>query len=147
MRLKNVKFRYAVLFALMLFLLSCNNSGGPEKNVYHAEQIPGCNKSLLKSADGQESGFSYVFNENLNVELNLTANCCPDSDRFDYSFNISNDTIYFTVIDTAGKLCHCICNYTVKAEIEDLPRDEYTFICFYYDSVYYDEKVIRNNAK
>ena len=134
-----------LLTAALLLVFACKESSGPEKTEFHAEQVAGCIESALKSTQGQGSGFSYVFDENLNVQLVVDANCCPDSDRFDYSFNLSNDTIYFTVIDTAGQLCDCICNYTVKAEIENLTRDEYTFICFYHDSVYYDEKVMKNN--
>ena len=140
----SVLFTFLVTLVLML---SCRNSSDPEKNFFNARQIPGCNSSLPKSADEQNGNFSYVFDENLKIELDLNANCCPDSNRFDYSCQISNDTIYFTVIDTAAHLCKCICNYTLSAEIGGLDNDEYTFICSYYDSIYYNEKVLKNHSR
>ena len=137
------KLLFSLIISLML-VFACQDSSGPEKSFFNAKQIPGCNSSLSKSLKRQSSGFSYIFDENLNVKLELTANCCPDSNRFDYVYQLSNDTIYFTVIDTAAHLCKCICNYTVNAEIGGLTNDEYTFICVYYDSIYYNELVLRN---
>ena len=140
----------SVLFTLMiafLLMLSCKDASSPENSFFNARQIPGCNSTLKKVAGDDGGGFSYVFDENLQIKLDLNANCCPDSERFDYSCQISNDTIYFTVIDTAAHLCKCICNYTVTAEIGGLSNDEYTFICSYYDSIYYNEQVSKNHFR
>ncbi|MFB0515087.1 MAG: hypothetical protein ACETWG_00600 [Candidatus Neomarinimicrobiota bacterium] len=78
----------------------------------------------------------------------MSANCCPDSNRFTLSSKISKDLISITVLDTASKICRCICPYTIHAEFNDLPRDFYDVHITadtYYDTLIYQESVQRNH--
>ena len=129
---------------ITLFIISCNDSTAPtyKPNVVF-KQIPGCNNSnLLKTS--LDSCFNYTFSNSLKIDLCVPANCCPDSDRFDYSYSLDHNTINLTVLDTAAHLCRCICNYVVEIEISGLSDNRYNFYCTYDDSVYYKEELINN---
>ncbi len=131
-----------VIFTSLVFI-ACSDSTSPTNHSdVLFEQVPGCgNFNLPKLAD--DSGFSYTFDNTLKINLSLPANCCPDTNRFDYAHTINGDEINFIVIDTAAHLCKCICPYTIEIEIIDLQQDSYKFICTYDDSVYYNERVFR----
>lgn len=131
-----------VIFTSLTFV-ACSDSTSPTNNSEVLfKQIPGCeNFYLPKSAN--DSGFSYTFDNSLKINLSLPANCCPDTNRFDYAYTINGDVIDFIAVDTAAHLCKCICNYTIEIAINDLQQDSYKFTCTYYDSVYYNEKVFR----
>lgn len=86
---------------------------------------------------------AILFDNILKINLSLPANCCPDTNRFDYVHTINGDVIDFIVIDTAAHLCKCICNYSIEIEMNDLDKNSYQFVCTYYDSIYYNEKVFR----
>jgi hypothetical protein len=137
--------RIIVVVLVFLLLTSCAEltSSDKEKVDSRAYQIPGCIPGLLRDRNENNTGFSYVFDDTLSVDLSLNANCCPDSNRFDYSFIIVSDTIKFSVVDTAENLCRCICDYIVHADMIHLEQDTYIFKCIYYDSVYYQQEVVR----
>ncbi len=126
-----------------LIFYTCSESTSPNNNSdILFKQVPGCgNFNLPKSAN--DSSFSYTFDNSLKINLSLPANCCPDTNRFDYIYTINDEEIYFIAIDTAAHLCKCICNYTIEIVINDLDKDSYQFICTYYDSVYYNERIFR----
>ena len=81
----------------------------------------------LKTAS--DSIFSYSFSQNLILDFSVTANCCPDSNRFTVGQEIRNDTIIITVLDIAKDGCYCDCVYMVHTEITDLPNYHYTVRC------------------
>ena len=141
--------RFAWIFIVILAVYWCAENStnivlDDQSSVSVFEQIPGCLQSpLLKVRTTDYKCFDYNFHENLALEFCLPANCCPDSNRFDHSYTISNDTIYFTVLDTAQDLCDCICNYKIQTEISGLLRDAYIFQCLYDGKTVYDTLVYR----
>ena len=141
--------RFAWIFIAILAVSWCsenstNISLEDKSSVSAFKQVSGClQSSLLKTGTPDISCFDYSFHENLTLDFCLPANCCPDSNRFDYSYKIRNDTIYFAVLDTALDLCDCICTYKIKTEISGLSEDAYIFNCFYNGSTVYDTLVYR----
>ena len=137
--------RLVLILLVFVYLTSCGQSTSIEKEDpnFKAHQIPGCVQDLPKNSPIFKSCFSYSFEDTLKVDLCLSSNCCPDSSRFDYSYLLSDDTIKVTVVDVAEHLCRCTCNYIILSEITGLEQDEYIFECIYYDSVYYQQCVIR----
>jgi len=131
---------------IMINLISCSGSVSDidnESNLIY--QVPGCQNSALMDNTASDSGFSYSFGQNLIVDFYVSANCCPDSNRFELFDRICNDTIYVTVIDTADHLCDCICNYQIHFEKCNLPLNSYLFYCKYNDEVLYAIRVFRKN--
>ncbi len=106
-------------------------------------QIPGCQNNLLTKSSINDSCFNYTFNQILIVDFCVSANCCPNSNRFDLSDKISNDTLFVAVTDTAAQLCHCICDYKIHFEKYNLPLNSYLFYCSYNDEILYAVRVIR----
>jgi hypothetical protein len=139
------KMRLVIVVIVLLLLTSCDQPTTDEKEKinFQAYQIPGCITGQIRDATGDSTCFNYVFKDTLKVDLCLTANCCPDSNRFDYSNLILSDTIKFFVADTAENLCRCNCAYIVHADISNLKLDAYIFECIYYDSLYYKQEVVR----
>jgi hypothetical protein len=138
--------RFLFLLFLVFVLISCEKSTQSIENEPTSfYQIPGCDRTdlLFKTGTTDDRCFFYTFDNILKVDLCLPANCCPDSDRFDYDHDVKNGIITFTVVDTADNLCRCTCNYLVHANISGLTEDKYTFNCYYYDSLYYTEQVVR----
>jgi len=130
---------------LISLILSCNTNTSPEREentLTKFSQVPGCNKTNLAQILS-DSCFTYTFNNTLNINLCLPANCCPDSNRFDYLYSISNDTINLMALDTAARLCRCMCNYIIQIEVDNLHKDQYKFICVYYDSTFYSETILK----
>lgn len=94
-------------------------------------QIPGCagHKPALAELTAADSCFSYEFETSLIVEFCITANCCPDSNRFELSFEVVDDTITVVIADTAANLCRCVCTYHIHAEFTNLPLNRYHITC------------------
>lgn len=122
--------------------LACDQ---PEVEPYYSlEQIDGCS-SVLARAVTADSCFTYLFDSNLIIDFCVTANCCPDSDRFVLSADIISNNISITVQDTAADLCRCICPYLVHAEFCELPLDDYLVrVLVGTDSLIYEETVQRS---
>jgi len=131
-----------IILILSIIFTGCFESTSPQidSNITF-KQFPGCNKRLPKN--NSDSCFIYTFEGTLNVNLCLPANCCPDSNRFEQYYTLNNDTIFLLAIDTAARLCRCSCNYLLEFQIDNLERDSYTFICTYYDSIFYSETLKR----
>lgn len=113
-----------LLFGAFLACQSATESQqwGGEFQLYQAN---GCQSGELSKAAVGDSCFSYQFDADLILDFRVSANCCPDSNRFVLSTDIRSDTIAITVQDTAANLCLCICNYIVHAEFYDMPEDMY----------------------
>ncbi|MBN2029042.1 hypothetical protein JW824_02255 [bacterium] len=143
--------RYILFIALLCCFLSCEKSINPFENQaesFHltAYQIPGCAgpQSFFRNGISENDRFYYSFEDTLKIELYVSANCCPDSNRFAYNSKIENNVIIFTVTDTAGNLCHCICDYRIHADFAGLIGHEYLFNCIYGDSLLLTETVSKN---
>ena len=136
-----------LVFTMLVFVIftSCGQltSVKEEEPNFQAHQIPGCIPDLARNSPAFDPCFSYLFEDTLKVDLCLSSNCCPDSNRFAYSYLLSEDTIKLTIVDIAAHLCRCICNYRVHSDISGLEQDKYIFECIYYDSVYYRQIVVR----
>ena len=142
--------RWSVVLAigvLALLIPTCEQSTEMQSPDVRAFQVPGCGGHFLKTT-ASDSCFSYQFHDALVVEFCMSANCCPDSNRFSFRHRISNDTIRVTIADTAAHLCHCICDYVLHMEFRDLPGESYVFYCMREDYssqlVFYSERVHRN---
>ena len=140
--------QFVMTFLLLgFFVLSCDlweNSDSPEPGENSIYQIGGCAGNLgLRKAASRDSCFSWEFGNQLWVEFCVTANCCPDSNRFDLEYKISGNTIFVAVEDTARNLCRCICPYIIHLELHNLPLNHYYFKCTYGDELDYDEEIWR----
>ncbi len=108
-----------------------------EKSANPETQNPGsfsfqsskCMKGVLSKTGISDSIFTYTFNDKLIIDFSVTANCCPDSNRFSVSSASGIDTIVVAVIDSAQDLCNCDCPYMIHAEFENLPNDHYLVRC------------------
>jgi hypothetical protein len=130
---------------VLVGILSCSDQPTePEHVKAQLYQISGCSGLGLTKAAVDDSCFSYKFAQDLVVDFCVSANCCPDSLRFQFTHDIRHDTILVAVADTAANLCRCICNYVIHAEFTDLPRDRYVFCCYYGEAMVYNEKVNRS---
>ena len=106
-------------------------------------QLAGCARDVLEKASDADSCFTYTFGDNLTVDFCVTANCCPDTDRFQLDYSIGAGSIQVTVLDTAENLCRCICPYLIHTEFTELSEDSYHFIVEYNESVLYEKQVSR----
>jgi hypothetical protein len=145
-----MKDRWCVALAIGLLALlipTCEQSTDTQSPGVSAFQVPGCGSHLLK-VTATDSCFSYQFHDALIVEFCMSANCCPDSNRFSFRHRISQDSIMVTIADTARPLCNCICTYVLHMEFRDLPADDYIFFCTRSDYsdrvVFYSERVHRS---
>jgi len=139
---KTILIGVFVIFLLNLFACSSIVTDTEnDNNVFY--QIPGCQNNVLAKTTNNDSCFNYTFHQSLIVDFCVSANCCPDSDRFDLSHNNSNDTIFVAVTDTAAQLCDCICNYNIHFEKYNLLLNSYLFYCSYNDEILYAVRVIR----
>jgi hypothetical protein len=147
-RIINYSFDFFLLISLIFYYISCSDAPPTKTSQeinYFSYQIPGCNHSASLQKDTViDSCFQYSFIDTLKVEFCVPGNCCPDSNRFITDYNLSSDTIYVTVVDTAAHMCHCICNYVIHLELAGLSYDRYIFYCEYEDLVY-NELIIRSN--
>jgi len=134
--MKNYFSLLLLFLAALIYTFSCseNNSTGTHENRVKviSKQIPGCLGGLhLSKSANSDSCFSYSFDDTLKIEFCVFGNCCPDSQRFASEIHIKSDTIFATVVDTAGDLCYCICNYKIHLEISGLSGNQYLFYCDY----------------
>lgn len=114
-----------------MFFISCNdksvNNDSQATSVYKQGK---CRESFLKKGTSEtDSVFAYTFNEKLKIDFSVSANCCPDSNRFSVSNEILSDTIFVAVADTAEKGCYCVCPYMIELEFSGLTNDSYLVIC------------------
>jgi hypothetical protein len=147
------KTRYRIFPALLsglafIGILSCsdqptNSENGLTQVQGTIYQIPGCGDHGLSKVAVRDSCFSYQFIQDLAVDFCVSANCCPDSLRFQFTHGTRNDTLFVTVADTAARLCLCTCQYLIHAEFPNLPRNHYIFYCKYGDAIAYNEVVKR----
>ena len=116
-------------------LPACDKSVGPGGSSDAVVEIAGCKSvGLDKAGISNDSCFSYSFHDILVADFCVSANCCPDSNRFSIMHTISNDTIAVTIADTAARLCRCICTHRVHAEFSSLVGDRLLFLVFLKDS-------------
>jgi hypothetical protein len=129
------------------FFFSCSSqTSDPEvlaQEKFQIYQVPGCVDSARNTIIDNELCFSYSFTDILTVDFCLPANCCPDTNRFEFSYIIAEDHISVAVADTTERLCRCICPYILRAEIHDLPLDRYVFVCTYDGEIWYSEEIQR----
>lgn len=122
-----------LLLSLSTFLLlTCTDrSSNPGNQPIQASlyQVGGCQSHGLDKVVSGDSCLSYQFKDKLVADFCLVGNCCPDSNRFELSYEISHDTIFVAVADTAERLCNCFCYYTARAEFDNLPLNHYMFYC------------------
>ncbi|MFB0515088.1 MAG: hypothetical protein ACETWG_00605 [Candidatus Neomarinimicrobiota bacterium] len=134
---------------ILLAVILCEKSIEPEplSEEFLLYQVPGCQGNLQKSTF-EDSCFNYQFEEDLILDFCVWGNCCPDSNRFVLFAEIRNDTLAITVLDTAGRGCWCLCNYTIHAEFSEPILDQY-WVDIYadtdYDTLTYLELVQRLN--
>ena len=130
-----IKLIISLIFLFISFLyVSCSNDTVDPVNgdglvgakIYQASKCLGNN---LYKTTASDSSFTYDFSDDLNIDIIVVGNCCPDSNRFTSSYYMSSDTIYATVIDTAMNGCHCNCTYQMHFEFSSLEKDEYVFCC------------------
>jgi hypothetical protein len=138
-------FWFGVLACLILSLLACSESTTKPKTESLVYQVGRCQGSAGITALGEDSCFTATFTQNLLIDFCLVANCCPDTNRFVLNTLINSDTILITAADTAASLCRCLCDYTVRAEFQNLPLSQYLVLCSYKDSIIYREIVTREN--
>ena len=134
-----------VFLFLLIYTFSCSGEGTTEslgKEVqFVAYQVGNCNHNSLGKISANDSCFAYSFGETLKVDLCVSGNCCPDSNRFVTDYKISSDTLFVTVSDTAARLCRCMCNYTIHMEISGLQNNEYVFYCNHDNIIVYNEQI------
>ena len=136
-------YGFAVILFILLALLACSDSSTKPKVESVAYQVGRCDHDMIRSLESDDTCFSAEFAQDLVIDLCLTANCCPDTNRFAMITQIRNDTAFVAVTDTAQHLCHCLCDYHAHAEFYGPPLSQYLVICSYQDSVIYSETVTR----
>jgi hypothetical protein len=130
---------HSSLFVLLLSLIAFGcaaMSTGPATTTSVVFEVPGCRSSYPGNAPmSVDTCFSYQFHDQLNVDFCVSANCCPDSNRFSIDHTIKADTITVTIADTAASLCRCMCRHWIHAEFYVLGSDDYTFVVNQRDSL------------
>ncbi|MBN1782900.1 hypothetical protein JW948_17325 [bacterium] len=106
-------------------------------------QLDGCQRGGLEKTAGQDSCFTWTFDDVLTTDFCVEANCCPDSGRFVLDYRIDGSLIHVAVTDTAGNLCRCNCPYLIHTEFADLTKDTYLFEVEYNGSRLYSENISR----
>jgi len=144
-----LKLLFLFLFAIITFSCSVDTlkSKSDAQNIdLNSYQIAGCTGSGLLKVVSEDSCFTYLFQDTLELEFCVVGNCCPDSLRFISTINVNFDTIFASVVDTAANLCDCVCIYKVHLEISGLSEERYLFYCdfpIYYDTLEYREYVYK----
>jgi|GEM_PF-696133 len=119
---------------LILICISCHEkSSEPELQsiVSFSSQSSKCLSHGLSKRNSFDSLFTYSFTDSLIIDFSVSANCCPDSNRFNVLYTAVNDTLIITVIDTAAYGCRCICPYLIHAEFGNLPNNHYIVRCVF----------------
>ena len=142
--MRNLALRVLLALSAQVFLSCSDKSSNPTKLPVQGSlrQLPGCQQLYLTKVTSNDSCFMYQFSDKLMVDFCLSANCCPDSNRFSLRYEIRNDTIFVVAADTAAHLCYCNCSYLIRAEFDNLPLNHYVFYCTRED--YSDRKVFYN---
>jgi hypothetical protein len=125
-----------ILTLTILLFFSCKDrSTGPQNELIHFSSLSSkCVSSGLGKNAFPDSIFTYTFSTTLVIDFSVSANCCPDSDRFSVSYAVTNDTIIVSVADTARNLCRCACTYMVHAEFDGLSLNHYVVRCTIFNS-------------
>ena len=139
-------YRKLFLFVLVLLTFSCrdksSNPGDEQPQVTGIMyQVPGCQRNLFKKTSSVDTCFSYSFTDSLKIDFCVSANCCPDRERFSLNYKIETDTIFIAAKDTAADLCDCICPYIIHAEFSNLPLGRYIVCCNYNNKLIYERVV------
>lgn len=129
--MKNSILHFIRAALVVMVLCGCEHVVNSTRTQPHGtlQQLSGCRSGEWRAATSDDSCFAYQFAETLRVDFCLSGNCCPDQNRFKLAYEISADTIYVAVADTAAQLCRCVCTYVLRAEFAGLPRDHYVFCC------------------
>ena len=141
-----MKTRILILMLVVGILAVCQKStNSPSESQAAGDliQLDGCARNALEKASDADSCLTYTFGDILTVDFCVTANCCPDTDRFQLDYSIGAGSIHVTVLDTAKNLCRCICPYLIHTEFTELSEDSYHFIVEYNESVLYEKQVSR----
>lgn len=102
---------------------STDNSKTVQVNLY---QVGGCKSHSLPKVSSSDTSFSYSFTDTLVVDFWAFGGCNTRPNLFALSYNIQDDTIFVTAIDTVlGS--KCLCRYLIQAEFANLPLDHYVF--------------------
>jgi hypothetical protein len=130
-------------FSIVILNTGCDKAVDGESSGIAAFQRSGC---LAKTAD---SCFSYTFGSVLATEFCVTANCCPETNRFIFEHDIISDTVNLYITDIEERLCRCVCSYNLHASFMDLVMNSYQFniLIRYRESEYellYSTRVYRN---
>ena len=143
MKIFRIFSSFVLVISILFYVFSCttDNPTNQENEIitFSAYQVGGCNSTPLAKIAVNDSCFSYSFNDTLKIDFCVTANCCPDSQRFLTDYYLKSDTIFVTVTDTSAELCDCICNYTIHLDLVGLSNTQYFFNCYYNNRVVYDE--------
>lgn len=120
-----------ILTFILAVGFSCKNkSTNPESQaVSFTYQTSSCISLVTNIRSSVDSIFTYTFTGPLVLDFSVSANCCPDSNRFVLSYAIPNDTIIVTVADTAQSLCRCVCTYMAHVVIAGLQQNRYVVRC------------------
>jgi hypothetical protein len=132
-----------MMLAVGIFVVCQKSANSPSEPQGTGDlvQLGGCARGTLEKISDTDSCFTYIFGDILTVDFCVTANCCPDTDRFQLDYSIKGTTIQVTVADTAENLCRCICPYLIHTEFSDLSKDSYHFLVDYNDSLIYDRQI------
>jgi hypothetical protein len=121
-----------VVGLIALFCFSCKEkSTNPilEPTISFAFQSSKCLAHELARTSALDSSFTYVFHDSLLIDFTVSANCCPDSNRFHVAQSVGSDTILIAVADTAINGCRCNCPYMIHAAFTGLTNDHYVVRC------------------
>jgi hypothetical protein len=139
-------FLFINLLLWSILFLSCSNDTSTNSSKdginFISYQVGGCNGSSSLEKVVRDSCFSYSFYDTLKIDFCVSGNCCPDTNRFVTTYKLNSDTINVTVVDTAGHLCKCICNYKIHIELSGLTNNQYFFYCSY-DGLEYKKTLIK----
>ncbi len=142
-----IKIILSIIFLIeLIHISSCSNeiSTNTENEAINfiSYQVGACNGSSSLEKVVRDSCFSYSFYDTLKIDFCVSGNCCPDTNRFVTTYKLNSDTINVTVVDTAGHLCKCICNYKIHIELSGLTNNHYFFYCSY-DGLEYKKTLIK----
>ncbi|HTY58442.1 MAG TPA: hypothetical protein VMF59_06470 [Bacteroidota bacterium] len=140
---------------LSLLSFSCKDrmtgpdSGSPIFYSWAASACLGTLPNVRASLGPGDSLFFYTFADNLVLNFQVAASCCPDTNRFFVTAAAGTDTIVVTVRDTAGGVCRCVCGYMIHVVYNNLPGDHYVVRCIVCgsagcDDPAYLERVVRS---
>ena len=137
---------FGILLCVAISMLACSEkSGNPKSEKLESliYQDGRCQRQLFRSATSEDSCFFSQFKQDILIDFCVTANCCPDTSRFQTSSAVSNDTIFIVVADTAANRCLCDCPYRIHAEFRKPLLSRYVVVCYYGGLMIYRETVVK----